>query len=81
MNAHLLVLACAACLASAQVPGDRLGPTYTLQTVITVNNTGDRMRANINTSRLNFDETHYEWENYDGWYNNPAHPEWGGAGN
>lgn len=22
----------------------------------------------------------YEWEGYDGWYNNPAHPEWGGAG-
>lgn len=21
-----------------------------------------------------------EWEGYDGWYNNPAHPEWGGAG-
>ena len=21
----------------------------------------------------------YEWESYDGWYNNPAHPEWGGA--
>ena len=22
----------------------------------------------------------YEWEGYDGWYNNPAHPDWGGAG-
>jgi dual oxidase len=22
---------------------------------------------------------HYEYESYDGWYNNPAHPEWGGA--
>ena len=22
----------------------------------------------------------YEYESYDGWYNNPAHPEWGGAG-
>ena len=23
--------------------------------------------------------TDYEYESYDGWYNNPAHPEWGGA--
>ena len=22
----------------------------------------------------------YEWEGYDGWYNNPSHPDWGGAG-
>ena len=21
----------------------------------------------------------YEWVSYDGWYHNPAHPEWGGA--
>ena len=26
-------------------------------------------------------ETYFEWEGYDGWYNNPAHPDWGGAGN
>ncbi len=25
-------------------------------------------------------QVNYEWEGYDGWYNNPAHPEWGGAG-
>ena len=25
-------------------------------------------------------EEYYEWEGFDGWYNNPAHPEWGGAG-
>ena len=24
--------------------------------------------------------TYFEWEGYDGWYNNPAHPDWGGAG-
>lgn len=23
---------------------------------------------------------YFEWEGYDGWYNNPAHPDWGGAG-
>ena len=27
-----------------------------------------------------YPEENYEWEGYDGWYNNPAHPEWGGAG-
>ena len=27
------------------------------------------------------EEPGYEWEGYDGWYNNPAHPDWGGAGN
>ena len=25
-------------------------------------------------------EVNYEWESYDGWYNNPAHVEWGGYG-
>jgi hypothetical protein len=25
------------------------------------------------------EEPGYEWEGYDGWYNNPAHPDWGGA--
>lgn len=25
-------------------------------------------------------EEKYEWESYDGWFNNPAHPEWGGYG-
>ena len=23
----------------------------------------------------------WEWAGYDGWYNNLAHPDWGGAGN
>lgn len=26
------------------------------------------------------EQENYEWEGYDGWFNNPAHPEWGGAG-
>ena len=72
-------------MASAQVPGDQLGPTYTLQTRIQINNIVDRNNvtrriSNENTLKLNYNETHYEWENYDGWFNNPAHPEWGGAG-
>ena len=25
-------------------------------------------------------DTHYEFPGYDGWYNNRAHPDWGGAG-
>lgn len=81
MYVGLLLLAFA-CVASAQVPGDQLGPTYTLQTRIRVDNTVSR--TNISNELfmydLNTDESHYEWENYDGWYNNPAHPEWGGAG-
>lgn len=77
---YLLLLACAIVMASAQVPGDQLGPTYTLQTKIYIDNEVDRNEAEVNMFRLNFNETHYEWENYDGWFNNPAHPEWGGAG-
>lgn len=81
----LLLLACAT-LGMAQilgsVPGPQLGPVYRLQSRIR-DNLNEMDRLNI-SSRLNglFDggELHYEWENYDGWYNNPAHPEWGGAG-
>ena len=45
----------------------------------------DRMEVNMRIRDydrldLSYNETHYEWENYDGWFNNPAHPEWGGAG-
>ena len=83
MYSGLLVLAFA-CVASAQVPGDQLGPTYTLQVNISINNTADRSNVEnlrLNAYQLNTDEVqHYEWENYDGWFNNPAHPEWGGAG-
>ena len=41
-----------------------------------------REREGITTSIRNaiYEEENYEWEGYDGWYNNPAHPEWGGAG-
>ena len=33
-----------------------------------------------NSNRSDEDYLHFEWEGYDGWYNNPAHPDWGGAG-
>lgn len=85
----LLLLACAA-VGLAQilgnVPGPELGPIYTLQTFIDPNlNMDDRdaieERINLTEAiRIDNPEVHYEWENYDGWYNNPAHPEWGGAG-
>ena len=70
-------------MASAQVPGDQLGPTYTLQTNITIENTVDQngVQRKLDMYGLNTEKIqHYEWENYDGWFNNPAHPEWGGAG-
>ena len=76
VKACILVLACAA-LAAAQSSGVGLGPTYTLQTLIPVNNSADRAPF-LFTGFSN--RTHFEWENYDGWYNNPAHVEWGGAG-
>ena len=74
----LLLLACAT-FAMAQSAGRNLGPTYTLQTYIrlTPNNSVDRAPY-LFTGFSN--RTHFEWENYDGWYNNPAHVEWGGAG-
>jgi hypothetical protein len=81
----LLAFVCAASAQSYSPPGSELGPTYTLRTKIPINNTRDQINVNMRISNndqleLNYDETHYEWENYDGWYNNPAHPEWGGAG-
>ncbi len=81
----LLAFVCAASAQSYSPPGSELGPTYTLQTKIEIDNTEARNRtrtriSNDNQLALNYDEEHYEWENYDGWYNNPAHPEWGGAG-
>ena len=59
-----------------------LGPTYVLQIKIPVNNSDSRRNFNPEFSQFkNFSETeYYEWESFDGWYNNPAHPEWGGAG-
>lgn len=89
----LLLLACAT-VGLAQilgnVPGPQLGPVYELDKFIPVNlNQVDRMNLarELNISGVvrypNPGEepiVHYEWEGYDGWYNNPAHPEWGGAG-
>ena len=37
-------------------------------------------RLNLSETMAAGCKTDFEWEGYDGWYNNPAHPEWGGAG-
>ncbi len=69
----IILLLCAAIAVNAQ-----LGPVYVLQNYITVtpNNTEDRALEPPTFSEREY----FEWESYDGWFNNPAHPEWGGAG-
>ena len=91
-STYLLLLACAAaCKAQRsgtvldEVPGSELGPVYMLQRSIQEDlNLADQdvIKRELNVSgiiRAN-EEISYEWETFDGWYNNPAHPEWGGAG-
>lgn len=52
------------------------GPVYTLRDAINiVDNENNSLSSDV-FSREEF----YEWESYDGWYNNPARPEWGGFG-
>jgi len=50
--------------------------------VINVDNSAARNTIEAESGLPNavHQEEYYEWEGYDGWYNNPAHPEWGGAG-
>ena len=50
--------------------------------VINVDNSAARNTIEAESGLPNaiYEEEYYEWEGYDGWYNNPAHPEWGGAG-
>lgn len=84
LQATLLALLMAAATAVYNGPGVNLGPTYTLQNYISVDNSKDR-QAKIKNFSMNgkeyFSEVEYfEWQGYDGWFNNPAHPEWGGAG-
>lgn len=77
LQASLVLLFVAA--ASAAGAGVNLGPTYTLQNYIAVNNTADRATS-APASTVYSEGKYYEWEGYDGWFNNPAHPEWGGSG-
>ena len=83
IKACLLVLAFAgAAMANQGYTGPLSEPLYTLQTYISVNpdNSADRRSVETRTNFVFNNETHYEWESYDGWYNNPSHPDWGGAG-
>ena len=59
-------------------------PSYVLNDLgkINIDNSEDRQTV-LDNVRLNesLSETHYyEWQGYDGWFNNPSHPDWGGAG-
>ena len=83
--ALLLLAAVAAAQERPRSKGADLGPTYTLQTFIPVNNFNDRQENNFSRNAASIerafsDREYFEWESYDGWFNNPAHPEWGGAG-
>ena len=71
----LLLLAAASALA-------QLGPVYELNPNPPVPALNDADQAAIYRNKFNnfSDVEYYEWEGYDGWFNNPAHPEWGGAG-
>lgn len=77
LQACLLVVACAACTMA------QLGTVYVLQPAagndVSPNNTANQtqIRNDITISTVEY----FEWQGYDGWFNNPAHPEWGGAGN
>ena len=37
-------------------------------------------RLNISGAVGSAERRDFEWESYNGWYNNLAHPDWGGAG-
>lgn len=83
-KASLLLLLVAAASAQPGSTGVNLGPTYQLVNYIQLQDTNfeDRQATNFSENPLlHFSRTEYfEWESYDGWFNNPAHPEWGGAG-
>ena len=73
----VLILACAACTLA------QLGPVYELNPVPPLPpryNEDDQEEIYRTKFRSFSDVEYYEWEGYDGWFNNPAHPEWGGAG-
>lgn len=68
----ILVLACCSACSFAQ-----LGTVYELKNAINIQDTEDvRLPADFEFG----ENEYYEWEGYDGWFNNPAHPEWGGSG-
>ena len=82
IKACLLVLAFASAAMAQGYDGPLSEPRYTLRNNIQIDNEGDRNTIN---SKVNFNNSisprvYFEWQSYDGWFNNPAHPDWGGAG-
>ena len=53
----------------------------TAQTDFSASTFSEELKKTFRSSKRNISEYwSFEWEGYDGWYNNPAHPDWGGAG-
>ena len=82
-KACILLMAFAVAALAQFPPSDQ--PSYddaprTTYNFATNNNNGERAQMTDRIRSAINEEEHYEWEGYDGWYNNPAHPEWGGAG-
>ncbi len=65
---------------SAAQSGSLPGPTYLLENFIAINNSAYQQAVKTRAQESFSTTPYYEWEGYDGWFNNPAHPEWGGAG-
>ena len=57
-------------------------PSYGGPPVLNIVNTDDKTAIETDSGLPDMihEEEYYEWQGFDGWYNNPAHPEWGGAG-
>ncbi len=83
-KACLLVLAfaSAAMAQGAGYTGPLSEPSYILNELgnIPVNNSADRDMVEADIAVNISGRTYFEWQGYDGWFNNPAHPDWGGAG-
>ena len=84
IKACFLVLAFASAATAQGYTGALDAPelVYTLENYISLptDNAQDRAAVETKVAIAFNNETHYEWESFDGWYNNPSHPDWGGAG-
>lgn len=70
-------------MTSSQMPAEpSTQTTQTAQPIETTQSPGyvDLTAEGLRQAGVDFDEhDEEEWEGYDGWYNNLAHPDWGGA--
>ena len=75
LTCFLLLLAFAAC-------SNAEGPVYELEFDVrgTLANFNDQYITSRFVNITFSDEKNFEWESYDGWFNNAAHVEWGGYG-